>query len=305
MASMGLVKKCRHGRGRTGPARRRAWGRCQCLWLADLRIDGERRYVPLGRDVAGAHAAHAQLLADRAAGRLLAVGEGAGLMAVGERLLAALERAGRKPRTLDAYRGHLRRIEEWFGRVPASAVRATDIAEFRQAAERDRAPGYVADMVRTLLGVLTHAQREGLIDVVPQPAEPIRLRSAGRPTDRMSLVEGRRPSPPAARLAPGGRAHLPHGPAHRRGARAGAGGHRHRERHPPGGGNRRPCRRGLGSPKTHSSRRTVALTFRARGTARRATRRTRTRRTPLRPARSPAWPRRRSGRRWSGPGLIG
>jgi hypothetical protein len=42
MAAMGPVEKCRHGRGRTGPARRRAWGRCRCLWVADLRIDGER-----------------------------------------------------------------------------------------------------------------------------------------------------------------------------------------------------------------------------------------------------------------------
>jgi hypothetical protein len=59
--------------------------------------------VPLGRDAAAARAAHAQLLADRAAGRLLAAAEGAALVAVGERFLAALERAGRKPRTLDAY----------------------------------------------------------------------------------------------------------------------------------------------------------------------------------------------------------
>jgi integrase len=159
------------------------------LWLADLRIDGERRYVPLGRDAAVARATHAQLLADRAAGRLLAAGEGEAVVAVGERFLAALERAGRKPRTLDAYRGHLRRIEEWFGRVPASAVRAAEIAEFRAAAERDRAPGYVADMVRTVLGILTHAQREGLIEVVLRPAEPIRVRSVGHPRDRMSLAE--------------------------------------------------------------------------------------------------------------------
>lgn len=157
--------------------------------MADLRLEGERRYVPVGRDPAVARAAHAQLLADRAAGRLLAAGEGAALVAVGARYLAALERAGRKPRTLDAYRGHLRRIEEWFGLVPATAVRAADVAEFRAAAERDRDPGYVADMVRTLLGVLTHAQREGLIEVVPRPAEPIRVRAAGRPRDRMSLAE--------------------------------------------------------------------------------------------------------------------
>ena len=265
MASMGLVKKCRHGRGRTGPARRRAWGRCQCLWLADLRIDGERRYVPLGRDVAGARAAHAQLLADRAAGRLLAAGEGAALVAVGERLLAALERAGRKPRTLDAYRGHLRRIEEWFGRVPASAVRATDIAEFRQAAERDRAPGYVADMVRTLLGVLTHAQREGLIDVVPRPAEPIRVRSAGRPRDRMSLVEV---EATIAALRPDWR---PVGELiYLTGLRIGEVLALVPEVIDIDGGTLRVeatlgrAGRGLGSPKTHSSRRTVALTPRAR-----------------------------------------
>ena len=61
------------------------------------------------------------------------------------------------------------------------AVRPADIAEFRAAAARDRAPGYVADMTRTLLGVLTHAQREGLIDVVPRPADPIRVQAAGRP----------------------------------------------------------------------------------------------------------------------------
>ena len=80
---MGLVKKRRHGRGRTGPARRRSWAKCGCLWVADLRIDGERRYVPLGHDAHAARAAHAQLLADRAAGRLFAAAEGAALVAVG------------------------------------------------------------------------------------------------------------------------------------------------------------------------------------------------------------------------------
>ena len=261
---MGPVKKCRHGRGRTGSARRRAWATCGCLWLADLRIDGERRYLPLGHDAAAARAAHAQLVADRVAGRLLAAAEGAALVAVGERYLAALERAGRKPRTLDAYRGHLRRIEEWFGQVPAVAVRAADIAEFRTAAERDRAPGYVADMTRTLLGVLTHAQREGLIDLVPRPADPIRPRAAGQPRDRMSLVEV---EATIAALRPDWRpvgeliyltglrigevlALVPEVIDLERGvlrveATLGRAG------------------RGLGSPKTHSSRRSVALTPRA------------------------------------------
>jgi integrase len=265
MVVMGPVKKCRHGRGRTGPARRRAWGRCRCLWVADLRIDGERRYIPLGCDATVARATYAQLVADRAAGRLLAAGEGEALVAVGERFIAALGRAGRKPRTLDAYRGHLRRIEEWFGRVPASAVRAADIAEFRAAAERDRDPGYVSDMVRTLLGVLTHAQREGLIDVVPRPAEPIRVRNEGRPRDRMSLAEV---EATIAALRPDWRpvgeliyltglrigevlALVPEVIDLDRGtlrveATLGRAG------------------RGLGAPKTHSSRRTVALTPRAR-----------------------------------------
>ena len=162
---------------RAGPSRLRPSAR-----LGQVR-------VPLARRPAHRRAAHAQLLADPAAGRLLAAGEGAALVAVGERYLEALERAGRKPRTLDAYRGHLRRIEEWFGQVPAVAVMAADIAEFRAAAERDRAPGYVADMMRTLLGILTHAQREGLIDSVPRPAEPIRVRTPRQPRDRMSLAE--------------------------------------------------------------------------------------------------------------------
>lgn len=261
---MGLVKKCRHGRGRSGPARRRVWANCSCLWLADLRIEGERRYIPLGHDAPAARAAHAQLLADRAAGRLLAAAEGAALVAVGERYLAALERAGRKPRTLDAYRGHLRRIEEWFGQVPAVAVSAADITEFRAAAERDRAPGYVADMTRTLLGILTHAQREGLIEIVPRPADPIRVRAAGQPKDRMSLAEV---EATIAALRPDWRpvgeliyltglrigevlALVPEVIDLERGvlrveATLGRAG------------------RGLGSPKTHSSRRSVALTPRA------------------------------------------
>jgi hypothetical protein len=54
---MGLVTKCRHGRGRSGSARPRAWAKYECLWLADLRVDRERRYVPLGHDAATARAA--------------------------------------------------------------------------------------------------------------------------------------------------------------------------------------------------------------------------------------------------------
>src|SRR5712691_4967431 len=65
-----LKKKCRHGRGLTGPARQRAWRRCGCAWVADLHIDGRRCFVPLGADEQRARVAFTQLVADREAKRL-------------------------------------------------------------------------------------------------------------------------------------------------------------------------------------------------------------------------------------------
>jgi integrase len=181
-----LVKKCRHGRGLSGSARRRAWRRCGCTWVADLRVEGRREYVSLGADEQTASARHAQLVADVVAGNALRP-TSAAVADVAEAWLAEHARRGRKPRTLAAYRGHVAHITAYFtGDV--GAITSRDVRDFRRRHEAaGRAPGYVSDIVGSLMGVLRHAVEAGLISSAPD--RPATVREDRGRRRRPSLAE--------------------------------------------------------------------------------------------------------------------
>lgn len=182
------MKKCRHGRGLQGPARRHAWRKCGCQWIADIRIDGRREYVPLGVDEQRAVARHAQLVADKHAGRALKP-TSASVEDVCTSWLQALERAGRKPRTLEAYRGYARLICLAFA-GDVTGITSRDIAAFRRAHEAaGRDPEYVGLIVGALMQVLRHAQAEGVIDRVPQDPRPVTARNREARRRRLTLGE--------------------------------------------------------------------------------------------------------------------
>ena len=178
---MALVKKCRHGRGRSGQARRRAWRRCGCTWYADVYVAGRRRYVRVGPDERQARADHGQLVADREAGRLTP--GGAGLAEVGERWLERqAARPDARPNSLRSYRSRLRHLAAWFGDVPVERIRTADVRDFVTALEADGlAPSTIGGIYAALSGVLGQAVEEGLIAQAPMPARaPVRMSSPAR-----------------------------------------------------------------------------------------------------------------------------
>ena len=187
---MALVKKCRHGRGLTGPARRREWRRCECTWLADIRVDGRREYVRLGADERVAAARYAQLVADQAAGRVLAP-TSADVESVVASWVEALRAANRRPRTVEAYEGYGRLITAAFGTSDVASITGDDIAAFRAGhVQAGRAPGYVDLVVGALTQVLRHAHARGLLEVVPvERREAVRERRAPSSRQRLSLDE--------------------------------------------------------------------------------------------------------------------
>ena len=113
-------------------------------------------------------------------------------MAVAERWLAELERAGRKPKTLAEYAVHLGHIRRWWGDVPVGAVRAREIGRWREELGRERSAHTVGLIAGTLRAILRHAQREGLIEAVPEPPRPIAPRRRSRPAERLALPDAER-----------------------------------------------------------------------------------------------------------------
>ena len=184
------IKKCRHGRGLKGPARRRAWRACQCTWLADVRIDGAREYVPLGPDEAQARVAFHRLLAGIADGR------GPAPVATTVRDLAAQwvtahRAAGRKPRTIQAYEGYVRIINAALGDASPRDIDGRVIRDFRRAQEAaGRSPRYAGFLTGALTGMLRWAHSEGVIDHVPVEARGVvQVAAPGVARRRLSIEE--------------------------------------------------------------------------------------------------------------------
>jgi len=188
-----LIKTCPHGRGKPTPnAKLRAWRRCDCAWYARFKVDGRDQLTNLGADLTAARIRHARLRADRAEGRLPIPRGGPRLMAVAERWLAELERAGRKPKTLAEYTVHLGHIRRWWGDVPVGTVTAREIGRWREELGRERSAHTVNLIVGTLRAILRQAQREGLIETLPEAPRQIAPRRRVRPPERLTLPESER-----------------------------------------------------------------------------------------------------------------
>lgn len=186
-----LVKKCRHGRGKAGRARVAAWRGCVCGWYADIRVNGARVYVPLGHDEKRARVEHAQLVADREAGRLEPTVGGAG--SVGELLDAwrTVHSPGVKPSTAVNYRTHHGVIRRYFGAdTLAARIRTRDLADFRDALAAELSPKNAANVFGNLLAVLSWAEARGDIQPLQRPAAA--RRRPDSPEPRLTVQEADR-----------------------------------------------------------------------------------------------------------------
>jgi integrase len=161
---MALVKKCAHGRGKSGPARVRAWQRCGCQWVADLRTDGRRVYRPLGTDYRSALEIH-----DRLAGLPNGSPEGRTFASVAERWeRVAEQRVARS--TMHGYRASLRHVLAWMGPAVVDDVTAADLAEMEAdlVTGTGLSPLYARNARNVAIAVLGHAHEAGLIKSIPR-----------------------------------------------------------------------------------------------------------------------------------------
>lgn len=190
---MSLVKKCRHGRGKKGRARLAAWRACRCGWYADVRVEGVRTYVPLGDDEKRARADHAQLVADREAGRLRVTPPGAAGTIGGlcDAWVADLDGHELKPTSVRNYRARIAVVRRWFGDDdPLDRLRTADLADFRDDLFAELSATYAHGVYTTFLAVLAWGEAHGLIARIPPPAprRGKRGKTNGGP-DRMTVQE--------------------------------------------------------------------------------------------------------------------
>jgi integrase len=98
---------------------------------------------------------------------------------------------GRRPQAEDARRvprspGH---VERFFGNVRIDLVRPEDIEEWRTELARERSAHTVNLIAGTLRAALRRAQREGILEVVPEPSRAISpMRRRGAP-ERLSPAQ--------------------------------------------------------------------------------------------------------------------
>lgn len=165
---MGLVKKCRHGRGKTGRARVRAWRQCGCTWYGDLRIDGARVYAKLGPDEASARAEFARLVAEREAGRLHAR-EAKARHTISGIGAAWLEHNAPswKPGTHASHATRLNLLTAWFGDTDVADIDASLVREFWESLTGEYSRNYCAGVRATLSEVLRYAAERGIIKHPP------------------------------------------------------------------------------------------------------------------------------------------
>jgi integrase len=183
-----LRKLCRHAKGLTGDARRRAWSRCGCAWVAGISIDGHRRYFNLGPDQREAKMKAARLVADRAEGKITRAAPGASVAEVAQRWYERALRDGARPQTLVTYEKRNRRIIEYFGPLSVRQVDAAIMVRFADRAKENLAATNAREHYRQLRAVLKLALEEGLITKVPDP----RVRFARPIAERLTLPEAER-----------------------------------------------------------------------------------------------------------------
>jgi integrase len=167
--SMVLRKLCRHAHGLTGEPHRRAWRRCRCAWVAGISVDGRRRYVNVGADLAAARVRAAQLVADREAGRLHAGPASAAFRMVAERWLERAIREGARPQTLRTYAKRNRRLVGFIGDLPVNRIDGALMERFANKAKEMLAPANAQEHYRQLRAILRLAVDEGLMGGIPSP----------------------------------------------------------------------------------------------------------------------------------------
>lgn len=171
---MGIVKKCRHGRGLPAKQKERAWRRCSCTWYADIRRNGKREYLALGSDRREAQRAYKELAATAPPP---VAGSGRAFEDVADRWFST--KAGLRPASIHAYRYRLVHAKAYLGRTPVEKVTAALLAEMEgDLIAGGMSPRYARDVRRAALMVLGHAADAGLIDSVPRSRS---RRAAHRP----------------------------------------------------------------------------------------------------------------------------
>lgn len=157
---MALVKKCRHPRDR--------WNTCGCAWMADIRVDGSRRYINLGRNLSDARREHRALIERIGGGTVTPPATGdAGFTALSARWIAQAERRV-GPNTAHAYRCALAHADRWLGDTDVRAVTAAMLAEMEgDLLAQGASPSYVRQVRIAARAVLGFANDVGLVDEVP------------------------------------------------------------------------------------------------------------------------------------------
>lgn len=110
-------KRCRHGYGLTGHAKRRAWLACGCVWGVDLYINGRRVWHNLGTEERPARVAELRLRADLEEGRRPTGARGIGLRDQAEAWLARKAAEGTRVQSLSVYRGRVAHLTRYFGDI--------------------------------------------------------------------------------------------------------------------------------------------------------------------------------------------
>jgi len=157
---MALVKKCRHPR--------KQWVSCHCAWLADIRVEGRRRYVNLGPNLVDARREYRNLVSRLEGGTVSAsVPADAAFEALAARWMAQHERRV-APNTAHGYRAALAHAVRWLGDTSVQAISAATLADMEgDLLSAGASPSYVRQVRIVARMVLGYAEDLGMIDEVP------------------------------------------------------------------------------------------------------------------------------------------
>ena len=157
---MALVKKCRHQRSE--------WPTCGCTWMADIRVDGRRRYVNLGRNLSDARREHRALVERLASGTVAPVADDeAAFVVLSRRWMAQAERRV-GPNTAHAYRCAIAHADRWLGDTDVRAITPAMLAEMEaDLLAQGSSPSYVRQVRIATRQVIGFAADLGLVEEVP------------------------------------------------------------------------------------------------------------------------------------------
>lgn len=157
---MALVKKCRHDRS--------DWKSCGCAWMADVRVDGRRRYVNLGPNLSDARREYRALSERLSTGGVVpGANEEAAFVGLSTRWMAQVERRV-GPNTAHSYRCAVAHADRWLGDTDVRAISAAMLAEMEgDLLAQGLSPSYVRQVRIAARQVIGFALDVGLVDEVP------------------------------------------------------------------------------------------------------------------------------------------